>query len=108
MAATLAARVPARPVHLVLGMQGPRDPAATLAPFAGLAAGLVAVPVPGEVASRPPAELAAASRAHGIPARQAADVDTALREIARNAPDARVLIFGSLYLAGAVLARQGG
>ena len=108
MADTLAARAPTRPVHLILGMQGPRDAAATLAPFAGRAAGLVAVPVPGEAASRPTAELAAAASAHGLPARQAADVETALREIARSAPDARVLIFGSLYLAGAVLARQGG
>jgi dihydrofolate synthase/folylpolyglutamate synthase len=108
MAETLAARAPARPVHLILGMQGPRDAAATLAPFAGRAAGLVAVPVPGEAASRPTADLAAAARAHGIPARRAADVENALREIARIAPEARVLIFGSLYLAGAVLARQGG
>jgi dihydrofolate synthase/folylpolyglutamate synthase len=108
MADTLAARGPSRPVHLIFGMQGPRDAAATLAPFAGLAAGLVAVPVPGEAASRPTEELAAAARAHGIPAQEAADVETALCEIARIAPDARVLIFGSLYLAGAILAAQEG
>jgi dihydrofolate synthase/folylpolyglutamate synthase len=107
MAATLRPRAgDGRPLHLVFGLQGARDAAAVLAPFAGLAARLTAVPVPGEAASQPPATLAAAARAHGVEADEAEGVDAALAAIARETPRARVLIFGSLYLAGAVLRRQ--
>ncbi len=107
MAATLRARAgDGRPLHLVFGLQGARDAAAVLAPFAGLADRLTAVPVPGEAASQPTAALAAAARAHGIEADEAEGVDPALAAIARETPQARVLVFGSLYLAGAVLRRQ--
>ena len=103
MAATLRARADGRPVHLVFGLQGGRDAASVLAPFTGLATALTAVPVPDAPGPRPPEELAEAARALGIPAGEAADVEEALAAIARATPGARVLIFGSLYLAGAAL-----
>ena len=106
MAATLADRADGRPVHLIFGLQGARDPAEVLAPFAGLAKRLVAVPVPGEAASQATQALALAAEAHGMAATVADDVEAALAEIAWSTPEARVLIFGSLYLAGDVLARQ--
>ena len=106
MAATLGARGDGRPLHLVFGLQGARDPAAVLRPFAGLAQRLTAVPVPGEAASRPTAALAEAARALGLTADEAPDVETALARLARSAPSSRVLVFGSLYLAGAVLRRE--
>ncbi|MEM9247370.1 MAG: folylpolyglutamate synthase/dihydrofolate synthase family protein [Pseudomonadota bacterium] len=95
-----------RPLHLIFGLQGARDPDAVLAPFAGLATALTAVPVPDEPASHDTGALVAAAEACGIPAMVATDVDHALASIAERAPFARVLIFGSLYLAGAVLRRQ--
>jgi dihydrofolate synthase/folylpolyglutamate synthase len=61
------------------------------------------VPVPDAPGPRPPEELAEAARALGIPAGEAADVEEALAAIARATPGARVLSFGSLYLAGAAL-----
>jgi dihydrofolate synthase/folylpolyglutamate synthase len=87
-------------------MQGPRDAAATLAPFVGLAASVTCVPVPDEPASRDPDELAAAARALGLETRVAGSVPQALDTLAPTAAGARVLIFGSLYLAGAVLRLQ--
>jgi len=109
MAATLRARGTqggVRPLHLVMGMQGPRDPRAVLAPFAALAESVTAVPVPGEAGSHPTADLAEAARRCGLWAQEAGSVEGALRLIDDASPDARVLIFGSLYLAGHVLRAQ--
>ena len=64
------------------------------------------MPVPGEIGSHPTAELAEAARDNGLWAQEAASVDAALRLIADAAPHARILVFGSLYLAGDVLRRQ--
>lgn len=95
-----------RPVHLVLGMLANKDAAGLLAPFAPRAASLTAVPVGGHD-HHAPATLAATADRLGIPAAAVApDVATALRGIARAAIDTPpvVLILGSLYLAGEVLA----
>jgi len=62
------------------------------------------VPVPDDVASREPEAAAAEARASGLPATAAGDVGAALRGIAAHAgAPARVLVCGSLYLAGHVL-----
>ncbi len=106
MAGTLRAQTPPAPLHLVFGMQGPRDAAATLAPFAGLAASVTCVPVPDEPASRDPQDLAAAARTLGLKTHVAGSVPEALDALAPDATGARVLIFGSLYLAGHVLRLQ--
>ena len=97
-----------RPLVLVAGMLGTKDVAGFLAPFAGLARALIAVPVPGDHAGQPPQAVAAAATALGIPARVAPDVGTALDGIAISADGPpRVLIAGSLHLAGAVLEANG-
>lgn len=97
-------RVP-RPLVLIVGMLGTKDAEAFLAPFAGLARELVAVPVPGEHKGQPPEAVAAAARAQGMEASTAPSVGTALAGLSTYpvAPAPRVLIAGSLYLAGAVL-----
>lgn len=110
--AAIAASLPAlrgaaaggeRPLTLVLGMLANKDLAGFLAPFAPMVGAVVAVPVPGHEHHAPDAILAAA-RGLGIAAgRVAADVPAALRAIAQDAP-AGVLMAGSLYLAGEVLA----
>jgi dihydrofolate synthase / folylpolyglutamate synthase len=100
----------ARPLMLVAGMLTTKDPEGFLAPFEGLARHLIAVPVPWSDAGFEPAELAAIAMDAGLPARPAADVPAALKEIAAmtaGAPPPRILICGSLYLAGAVLAENG-
>ncbi|MFW2829931.1 bifunctional folylpolyglutamate synthase/dihydrofolate synthase [Sphingomonas sp. ID0503] len=102
--------VPAeRPFHIILGMLANKDPAGLLRPFAGRAATIHGVPVPGHD-HHSPATLAAQARALGLPALAAADPRAALGWIARHADRARppiVLILGSLYLAGRVLEENG-
>jgi dihydrofolate synthase/folylpolyglutamate synthase len=88
-------------------MQRTKDVAGFLRPFAGLAASLQAVDVPGEAATLAAAETAAAARAAGLAAEPAADCAAAAARVAARAPDARILICGSLYLAGRVLRENG-
>ena len=61
--------------------------------------------VPGDHSSFPPDRLAALARRLGIAAHRAASPAAALGAIARL-PPGRVLITGSLYLAGAVLSED--
>jgi dihydrofolate synthase/folylpolyglutamate synthase len=98
-----------RPLVLVTGMLATKDAGAFLKNFSGLARQLIAVPVPEQAKSIPPDELAAIARASNIPARNGADVESALTEIAALGlnPPPRVIITGSLYLAGAVLKANG-
>ena len=93
-----------RPLHLVVGMLNTKDEAGFLRPLAPLARSVHTVPVPDEPASRDPIEAAAEARRLGIAATPAPDVASALDAIAASGPDgARVLVCGSLYLAGHVL-----
>ena len=105
--ADLEERAP-RPLHLIMGMVTTKHPDTFLAPFAGLARTLTAVSVPGhnDIA---PVELVAAAKARGIEAASAQSVDAAIEKIAgiSGEPPARILICGSLYLAGYVLAANG-
>lgn len=97
-----------RPLALVAGMLATKDSEGFLACFSGLARELFAVPVPGET-SRKPEEIVAAARQAGLQASAAISIEDALKKIAAlpwEAPP-RVLITGSLYLAGEVLALNG-
>jgi dihydrofolate synthase/folylpolyglutamate synthase len=76
-------------------------------PLAGHALHLHAVSIPGEKATLPAEETCAAARAAGIPADTAPSVADALAAIAARDPRARVLICGSLYLAGRILRENG-
>ncbi len=98
-----------RPLVLVVGMLSTKDSAAFLKNFAGLARRVVAVPIPSQEKSLLPEELAETARAVGLPAQEADDIETALVAIRLFdlAPPPRVLITGSLYLAGAVLDLNG-
>jgi dihydrofolate synthase/folylpolyglutamate synthase len=97
-----------RPLVLVVGMLANKDYEGFLANFAGLARNVIAVPI--QQASAVPADVvaAAATRA-GMPAGAADGIDSALAGIARlnlESPP-RILITGSLYLAGEILAANG-
>ncbi len=98
-----------RPLVLVLGMLTTKDAQAFLSPFRGLAREAVAVPMPGEHAGRPAEEVASVAAGLGIPVRVATGVGEALGSLTVTAglPPPRVLICGSLYLAGAVLEANG-
>ena len=99
-----------RPLHLIVGMMGLKDAAGFLSPFRGLAKDVMAVPIPGaNEAPHAPETLAEAARSVGLRADIARDVEQALRRIDKDFPGPkRILICGSLYLAGQVLAQQEG
>jgi dihydrofolate synthase/folylpolyglutamate synthase len=108
VSATLAQIARGRPVRLVLGMLANKDAQGLLAPFAHLASGLHAVPIPGHE-HHAPTILAQVAHILGIPhAAPATDVPHALATIAREGgPPPVVLVLGSLYLAGIVLEANG-
>lgn len=99
-----------RPLFLIAGMLTTKDPAGFFAPFEGLVRHVFTVPIPGSDASRDPEDLAVAARSCGLSAEPIESPLAALRLLAERwtlerAP--RILICGSLYLAGDVLATNG-
>ena len=106
LAGTLAA-MPPKPTHLVVGMLNTKDIAGYLKPLAAHAKSLTAVSIPGEAATLTAEDTQAAAAKAGIGAGTADSVLSAIRAIASNDPGARILICGSLYLAGGVLRENG-
>ncbi|MBD3665609.1 bifunctional folylpolyglutamate synthase/dihydrofolate synthase [Sulfitobacter aestuariivivens] len=102
LAEVLAARRD-RPTHLICGMLNTKDIAGYLRPLAAQADTLHAVSIPGEASTLPASETARAAREVGLTAYEADSVEAALRAVVTREPGARVLICGSLYLAGNVL-----
>ncbi len=98
----------ARPVHLVWGMMETKDAHAYIAPFKGLVERIYTVPIPNEPNAFGSEELAEIARAEGFDVIAASSVPEALTA-SREAADGpvRVLICGSLYLAGLVLKLHG-
>ena len=96
-----------RPTHLICGMLNTKDVTGYLAPLARVARGLTAVPVPGEANTLPAAATAEAARGAGMQAREAGSALAAVQAIVAEEPRARILICGSLYLAGGVLRENG-
>jgi dihydrofolate synthase/folylpolyglutamate synthase len=98
-----------RPLAIICGTLATKDTHGFLRAFNGLAQEVLAVPVTGEHQARSAREVAAAANAVGIPAVACESVETALRFLAARdwqvAP--RILIAGSLYLAGEVLKLNG-
>lgn len=106
LAGTLAA-LPKRPTHAICGMLNTKDIGGFLRPLAPHLSSLHAVSIPGETATLQASETAAAARAEGIEALEAESVTDALRDILAQDPSARVVICGSLYLAGNILRENG-
>jgi dihydrofolate synthase / folylpolyglutamate synthase len=100
-------RLPPRPLHLICGMLNTKDATGYMTPLAPLAKHLHAVSIPGEANTLPAADTAAAAKRAGIPASTALSVANAIATIKATTPDARILICGSLYLAGNVLRENG-
>jgi dihydrofolate synthase / folylpolyglutamate synthase len=102
LAATLRSQSP-RPTHLICGMLNTKDIGGYLRPFASVAQSLTAVSIPGEANTIPAAETAEHARQAGLAAATADSVADAIKAITAREPMARILICGSLYLAGHVL-----
>lgn len=94
----------ARPAPLVLvcGMMASKDAANFFAPFTDMASHVFTVPIPGETGALPARALAGFPKAKGIETTIARSIPAALQRAA-HFEGARIVICGSLYLAGAVL-----
>ena len=98
-----------RPLVVIAGMMANKDAGAFLANFAGLTRHIMAVAIPDQPNAMPPERLADAARALGMRVEISVGVEAALRKLAGLAYEIppRILITGSLYLAGHVLALNG-
>ncbi len=99
----------AKPLVLVAGMLVTKDPIGFFEAFAGLARRVYTVPIRGSDSAREPQALAAEARSAGVTAMATASVTAALSHLREtwSGPAPRILICGSLYLAGEVLADNG-
>jgi dihydrofolate synthase/folylpolyglutamate synthase len=105
--ADLNDRVP-KSLVLVVGMLKSKEAAGFVRPFAGLAARIIAIAIPEEENAFPAEALKSASEAEGIPAETAPSIEEAVRRAGAHPASPRILICGSLYLAGRVLALHRG
>jgi dihydrofolate synthase/folylpolyglutamate synthase len=103
----LLGTLPQRETHLICGMLNTKDVSGYMKPLARHVTRLTAVSIPDEINTLPSDVTAQAARDAGIDAIEAANVQDALASIAQKSPNARVLICGSLYLAGHVLRENG-
>jgi dihydrofolate synthase / folylpolyglutamate synthase len=90
-------------IHLIIGMLANKDPAAIIAPLADRIASITILPIPGHEHHKPEAFVGLLP----IPAVGAPDITSALSALGIDPIKDAVLIAGSLYLAGVVLAQNG-
>ena len=101
-----------RPLYLICGMLKTKDAVGFLSAFKGLARHVVTVAIPGEAASLGAGALYDAARDAGLDAAPAEDPEDAVLQVAAWArahpkePPPRILVCGSLYLAGWILIRE--
>lgn len=93
------------PLVLIMGMMNNRSPAEFLVPFKDLVSQVFTLTVPGEPNAHMAEEIAIQARSVELSAVAKPNLRSALHQAAKT-PNARVLICGSLYLAGEVLARN--
>jgi dihydrofolate synthase/folylpolyglutamate synthase len=98
-----------RPLVVIAGMMANKDAGGFLANFAGLTRHIIAVQIPDREGAMAPDTLADAARHLGMRVETSSGVEAALRSLTRLAYEVppRILITGSLYLAGHVLAANG-
>ena len=92
-----------RPLVLIWGMLNTKDAGSFIEPFAGLAKRVVTITIPGEPNAVPAEELAEIARSRNLSAETATSLTKALGQALLTTPAPRILICGSLYLAGHVL-----
>ncbi|WP_282158486.1 bifunctional folylpolyglutamate synthase/dihydrofolate synthase [Shimia thalassica] len=105
--AKVLSTLPKRPTHMICGMLNTKDVTGYLRPLAAQADSLIGVSIPGEANTLPAEVTAQAAASVGLASSIAASVEDALAAITANDPEARILICGSLYLAGHILRKNG-
>lgn len=98
----------AMPLVVIWGMLNTKDSTQFFRPLASLATHVFTVSIPDEPNAIAADELARTVQSLGTPATAASDLLTAVRQASHMKPAARILICGSLYLAGHVLAAEEG
>ena len=98
--------MPKKPLVVIWGMLNTKDATQFFKPLAALADHVVTIAIPGEANSIPADDLATTVRKLGTKAAPATSVENAVRQASLLKPAARILICGSLYLAGHVLAAE--
>ncbi len=104
--ADLLAGLPKCPTYLICGMLQTKDVRGYLEPLVQMVDGLSAVSIPGETATLPAEDTAEAANAVGMQSVVSDSPEAALAAILQKEPNARVLICGSLYLAGVILSQN--
>ena len=99
----LMAELPQKPTHMVVGMLNTKDVSGYLNHFLDGTTSLQAVSIPGEAATLTAEETSSAAAKLGFDASEADDVLSAVKNIVAKDKAARILICGSLYLAGNIL-----
>ena len=97
-----------RPLVLIWGMLNTKDTGSFIGAFSGIAHRAVTLTIPEEENAVAAETLAQAARGKGLAAETAASLEDALRQASLTTPAPRILICGSLYLAGRVLAAHHG
>ncbi len=97
-----------RPTVVICGMLNTKTPQDYLMPFEGLASKFITVSIPGEENSIRADDLANVATLVGFQAEAAKSIEDALSQAGASSEPVRVLICGSLYLAGHVLAMNSG
>ena len=96
-------RLPERPLYMVCGMLNTKDTGGYLAPLAASAVKLTGVSIPNETATLSADEICTSAKAAGMVSDTAESVSDAVTRVVAEAPTARILLCGSLYLAGQIL-----
>ena len=97
------ATLPSKPTYLICGMLNTKDVLSFLKPFTKKVKGLLGVAVPNEVNTLPAKETVMHAITAGITSQVSENVTKAILQIKKKSPNARILICGSLYLAGHAL-----
>ena len=93
-----------KPLFGIWGMISSKEPDAFITPLLSQMAALRTVAIPGEAASINPATLAGIARRHGGNVQSASSLQRAIDDLVGfSSMPGRILICGSLYLAGEVL-----
>ncbi|MEO1564186.1 MAG: folylpolyglutamate synthase/dihydrofolate synthase family protein [Pseudomonadota bacterium] len=99
--------LPEAPTVLITGMLNTKDAIGYLTPLAEVASHAFTVAIPGEKASLSADDLAGIATGIGMESEASKTVEDAIRKITRAIPGARIVICGSLYLAGHILRENG-
>ena len=96
-------RLPKRPLHIICGMLNTKDISGYLRPLADLTGHFQGVSIPGETATLSAEDTVLAALKVGFCATTAETALWAVQIAAAQNPNGRILICGSLYLAGQIL-----